>query len=691
MTSQVQEAIALFNQGRLDEAMQACAAALAAHPGNVDAYAIAATVESEKGNLAGSLALHQHALSLDPDNPTATTNHPIALRRGFAAAVARQRAGALVEAINLYRSVDRARPGDPSVAHNLEQAYEVLHAVSLARLAEGEAEQVFRTLGMALNESPKHVPLLRLLAAAATGVGDHAAAVVALATAKRLVPGSAEVAQEMTATVLRGLRHHLADLDLDGKGSVETTRFLATLRRCGEETEQTLAWREPFTTALLKRGSVSLQNEDPATAISLYRQALGLEEGQFFLHDAVVDVPFDPPPGNVAGNPPTELPPLSGSSLFALAFTKLWDALRVVHRSPTDLHVLPYFTENPAAIREALRAMPSLVHLHDRLRRITQPTTPVLSHGVADQIFATAYWESLKTAFRLGQDADPDAIWWVCMPGGSGDIMFVLAMLRQFRETYGGPIGIVTSWAWRDIAAYHASHFDHAIFIQAPWDLLRLIHRHERGWPIVPFAHLDHFQLIRHYRLKDIWGAGLGLLAPVVLAPPTVTPDMTAAARHRLTAMGLREGRTVVLGPHSRSTASPAPEWWEALVRELLDRGYDVVTNIGNIHNAEPLPPVAGSQALHCPYREIIPFVDLAGYFIASRSGLSDVVAYTEARKIFVYADRARQDSHRALQLSWSVSAGNNQSPALNFNGMVNFEEHDIPDGPFDPRIIAGW
>ena len=89
-------------------------------------------------------------------------------------------------------------------------------------------------------------------------------------------------------------------------------------------------------------------------------------------------------------------------------------------------------------------------------------------------------------------------------------------------------------------------------------------------------------------------------------------------------------GKTVILGPYSASAFFLPMHFWENLVDELLKRGFTVATNCGS----EAEMPVKGTVPLSIEYRFLKSYLEYAGLFIGTRSGLCDIVSSINCKKI---------------------------------------------------------
>lgn len=96
---------------------------------------------------------------------------------------------------------------------------------------------------------------------------------------------------------------------------------------------------------------------------------------------------------------------------------------------------------------------------------------------------------------------------------------------------------------------------------------------------------------------------------------------------------GLKKGRTVLISPYSSTFKSFSMEQWEQLAVLLMEKGYSVCTNTAGKEEKA----VEGTVAVNIPYREVVDFVNKAGFFIGLRSGLCDILSASSAALIVLY------------------------------------------------------
>lgn len=316
-------------------------------------------------------------------------------------------------------------------------------------------------------------------------------------------------------------------------------------------------------------------------------------------------------------------------------------------------------------------------------------------NGAIRQLAAALYWDDLRKLIAAGVGVEEKEAWYVFAPGGSGDVMFAMTFLKAFRERNGGPVVLITPPSFRSLCKLYAGDYDHVFHIKPHWDLLALHHAVQKGEPIVAghgsLGRYGDWRILREIvTLNNLYCLFLGLPFHTEPSPPHMPQGAREAARTFLEGQGLRPGRTVVLAPFSRSTATPAESWWLELVQALKQRDYDVVTNVAEVLDGPPLKALDGTLPVFCEHEHVTALVEAAGFFIASRSGLSDIVSFSNATMRFVYASRKRQETLNNCAVitvndCQSVTRNRPLDPSRSFELEVGDEDR------FDDGILAGF
>lgn len=124
--------------------------------------------------------------------------------------------------------------------------------------------------------------------------------------------------------------------------------------------------------------------------------------------------------------------------------------------------------------------------------------------------------------------------------------------------------------------------------------------------------------------------------------PEPVWDDDSEWLENVFTKYGLKFNRTVLISPFANSLAyAPGKKFWESIVMELKHKGYSVCTNVSGRQEK----PIRGSIGIFIPYRYLNIFCENAGYFLAFRSGLCDLISMVYCRKVILYPDKGWPDA----------------------------------------------
>lgn len=97
----------------------------------------------------------------------------------------------------------------------------------------------------------------------------------------------------------------------------------------------------------------------------------------------------------------------------------------------------------------------------------------------------------------------------------------------------------------------------------------------------------------------------------------------------------LEKGKTVILSPYANAVRQLPLRMWEELAIRLKEIGYSVCTNIGNASEIA----IKGTVGVRADLPDFQRFVEQAGFFIGTRSGLCDTIINNSAMRIILYSD----------------------------------------------------
>lgn len=189
------------------------------------------------------------------------------------------------------------------------------------------------------------------------------------------------------------------------------------------------------------------------------------------------------------------------------------------------------------------------------------------------------------------------------------------------------------------------------------------------------FTFLDTYQ---HFIYRNV-------VTPKEWQRPGFLP-LDGALRDKYRAWGLQEGRTVIVSPNAYSVKK-LPEWfWEKVAVELQAKGYKVFVNL---NPAAELNPFRSMEPVFFPYDECEAILRYAGYFLALRSGLCDIVAQVPCRKIILYPSEIRQPDYSVHRSSLDFASL--RSLCQDENLLVELESPLIEDLLQGNDTLDGW
>ena len=151
----------------------------------------------------------------------------------------------------------------------------------------------------------------------------------------------------------------------------------------------------------------------------------------------------------------------------------------------------------------------------------------------------------------------------------------------------------------------------------------------------------EHFGLTWMQLYKQI----MHLPGTVEPSHPRRRPELAEKARALCSAHGVIPGSSVILCPYAHSMSVKSLDHLAVVARKLENEGHAVFTSVAGTEQ-----PVEGTKPISIPYLLLPDVVEQAGWVIAVRSGVCDIVSGVPCRKTFIYQDM------QGLKL-WSVAA----------------------------------
>ncbi len=268
-----------------------------------------------------------------------------------------------------------------------------------------------------------------------------------------------------------------------------------------------------------------------------------------------------------------------------------------------------------------------------------------------------AEWARIK-------QAEP-AWYWICDAAHYGDLYQVCAFAAAFRDHHGWrfPLHIIaTSRTQADVATLFGRCFDSvsvAPGLQGSADDWRQFYAQSAlpafglDTPIVIFPVLNPANAgMWDFVIDDNAMSVLPLIRRMLVLPSHVAPspppldaDRQLRAEALCVQAGMVRGRSVVLCPYARSDQADATAGFTLLARALQRAGYTVLTSVAGDERV-----IEGTAPVKIPFSLLPDLAEYAGWIVALRSGVADVVSSAVCRKSIIY------QSFHTLR-NWSLAA----------------------------------
>lgn len=99
---------------------------------------------------------------------------------------------------------------------------------------------------------------------------------------------------------------------------------------------------------------------------------------------------------------------------------------------------------------------------------------------------------------------------------------------------------------------------------------------------------------------------------------------------------GIIHGKTVIISPDANSVTKLPVWFWNSIILDLKEKGYTVFVNC-NYFNYYRAADIFFS------YRDSVPLLEYAGFFIGIRSGLCDIISSAKCKKILIYPKQQKE------------------------------------------------
>lgn len=129
----------------------------------------------------------------------------------------------------------------------------------------------------------------------------------------------------------------------------------------------------------------------------------------------------------------------------------------------------------------------------------------------------------------------------------------------------------------------------------------------------------------------------------------------------------INKGKSVIFSPYAKSVTALPKHFWESIVRQYKDKGYQCFTNIAGDEQ-----PLEGTLAISPSITELQSVVEYAGTFVGIRSGLCDVLKYAKCKKTAFYPDYNYCDTRWKAIDMYALEGWENIVIKDDYNGREN-------------------
>jgi hypothetical protein len=256
----------------------------------------------------------------------------------------------------------------------------------------------------------------------------------------------------------------------------------------------------------------------------------------------------------------------------------------------------------------------------------------------------------VREAWSRVQNLGPAWLWFA-HGMKNGDLYHACSLARAFRETHGADLPIriiVDSTPQFEVVKLFGEHVADVIHMgefSISADLWAEFLREEQlsgfgpARPVIlhPLRNpqtraLGGFVAENGLTWMALYRQILGLEGTVEPAVPRRYEARAAEALALCDRHGIRPGRSVIFFPYAQSFPVSGEGHFMRLAERLCERGLDVFTSVAG--REQPIPT---TTPVTIPFSLLPDVAEQAGWVVAVRSGICDIVAHTRARKSFIF------------------------------------------------------
>lgn len=228
--------------------------------------------------------------------------------------------------------------------------------------------------------------------------------------------------------------------------------------------------------------------------------------------------------------------------------------------------------------------------------------------------------------------------WAFLCNGHFGETYFTCGFVEAFRKAHkNDPVTIVLPNNKRFVAELFQHISRIVTFDNLPTALanpvMAMIRKPQKGRLLPGAGVADYIQLSDKMTIFNFAEIPLGLGHSAKFSKP-IRPNKKSITKAKkfLLGKGLRPSKTAIIFPYPRTVSFLPTVSWDKIINRLKSIGWDVATNV--IGEEKELP---GTKRLNFNFSEVHAIVEAAGWVIALRSGVCDIISSARCKKTFLY------------------------------------------------------
>jgi len=243
--------------------------------------------------------------------------------------------------------------------------------------------------------------------------------------------------------------------------------------------------------------------------------------------------------------------------------------------------------------------------------------------------------------------------WIFFMPCSIGDVIFLCSLISAFKAKNGGRVAVVVNknnqkiaTMFRDICfpiSLGAIKFDY----EANFRISNSA-KIKKGKIFIPHSIMNRaLSDFSSLHLLDAYKLALGLDPQVKMSEPDFSVYDLGEAKNFLKKENFDHHKTIILFPFAQTVAGISESFWETLVSELINSGFNILVNTKG--GDEFLSSRKNILRINKSLDEVLALGLVCAGVISLRSGIADFFAISSKKLVVFYPDQASYKSFNFL------------------------------------------